>query len=426
MKIAVLIQDQYRLDDHPALNRALSMLQSGEAREALVFTHLQEQSNFPSDPGSPFLPPLCGPFRSRIRNEAIESLQQKLDPLGISTRIFSQSTPNEIWNSLHDQKIDRVFCSANHQNDPFWASALSASNIPVETFFSNHLFSKWPVPHERFPKVFTDFKNQLNRSMILPIERSLSLLLKESEKNSISTFSHDPRSSVPFDGSEETALNRLHHYFFATENLKNYKLTRNQMIGLDYSSKFSIFLSVGSLSARRIWAEITRHESLFGPSEGSEWMRFELLWREFFYWLSLKHGSSFYRLEGIQNKSNAHVSNRQGFQNWIDGNTGSSLVDACMKELKTTGYLSNRGRQNVASYLVHTVQVPWHWGARYFEWILIDYDASQNYGNWSYLAGVGSDPRSFGNNPPRYFNIEKQAEDYDPQNHYRQLWNRID
>ncbi len=108
----------------------------------------------------------------------------------------------------------------------------------------------------------------------------------------------------------------------------------------------------------------------------------------------------------------------------MEGQTGDALVDACMNELKTTGYLSNRGRQNVASYLVHTLKLPWLWGARSFEWVLIDYDRTQHFRNWAYLAGVGADPRSFGNQGPRFFNTAKQAQDYDPNSAYRQLWKK--
>lgn len=90
-----------------------------------------------------------------------------------------------------------------------------------------------------------------------------------------------------------------------------------------------------------------------------------------------------------------------------------------MKELKGTGYMSNRGRQLVASYLVNDMGLNWLEGAAYFEHILIDYDVCANYGNWAYVAGVGCDPRT-----NRYFNIEQQAERYDPDKAFRTLWSK--
>jgi deoxyribodipyrimidine photo-lyase len=79
--------------------------------------------------------------------------------------------------------------------------------------------------------------------------------------------------------------------------------------------------------------------------------------------------------------------------------------------------MSNRGRQNVASYLIDQLKLDWRLGAAYFEEQLIDYDVSSNWGNWAYLAGVGNDPRG-----KRVFNTEKQAKDYDADGQYRKLW----
>jgi deoxyribodipyrimidine photo-lyase len=88
-----------------------------------------------------------------------------------------------------------------------------------------------------------------------------------------------------------------------------------------------------------------------------------------------------------------------------------------MNELRLTGFMSNRGRQNVASYFCHDLKLDWRIGAAYFEQQLIDYDECSNWGNWAYIAGVGNDPR-----PDRNFNIEKQATVYDKNKSYRKLW----
>jgi deoxyribodipyrimidine photo-lyase len=105
------------------------------------------------------------------------------------------------------------------------------------------------------------------------------------------------------------------------------------------------------------------------------------------------------------------------FEKWKNGNTGIDFVDANMIELKLTGFMSNRGRQNVASYLCHNLKLDWRYGAAYFEEQLIDYDVCSNWGNWMYVAGVGNDPRE-----NRVFNMEKQAAMYDHDQSYRNLW----
>ncbi|WP_317047746.1 FAD-binding domain-containing protein, partial [Chryseobacterium sp. HMWF001] len=108
--------------------------------------------------------------------------------------------------------------------------------------------------------------------------------------------------------------------------------------------------------------------------------------------------------------------NKPLIQKWKDGETDSDFVNANMLELKNTGWMSNRGRQNVASYFCKILKQDWRIGAAYFEEMLIDYDVHSNYGNWMYLAGVGNDNRD------RTFNPEKQAEMYDSNQKFRRLW----
>jgi deoxyribodipyrimidine photo-lyase len=190
------------------------------------------------------------------------------------------------------------------------------------------------------------------------------------------------------------------------------------MVGADYSSKFSAWLALGCISPRFIHDELKKYEKQFGANESTYWMVFELLWRDYFRFMMKKYNTKFFQQAGIQNKGIAvNKYNASQLQDWINGETGIDFVDANMIELKLTGFMSNRGRQNVASYLCNDLKLDWRFGAAYFEQQLIDYDVCSNWGNWAYLAGVGNDPR--GN---RYFNIEKQASDYDKDKKYRNLW----
>ena len=101
------------------------------------------------------------------------------------------------------------------------------------------------------------------------------------------------------------------------------------------------------------------------------------------------------------------------FQAWCDGKTGIPFVDANMRELKLSGFMSNRGRQNVASFLVKDLGLDWRLGAEWFESQLLDHDVCSNYGNWNYSAGIGNDPRE-----NRKFNMIKQGLDYDKDGEY--------
>ncbi len=190
------------------------------------------------------------------------------------------------------------------------------------------------------------------------------------------------------------------------------------MVGENYSSKFSAWLSLGCLSPREIYYELKKYEAQNTANDSTNWLEFELLWRDYFRFMMKKHRHQFFLENGIKEKEttlNKH--NAELFEKWKNGNTGNDFIDANMVELKLTGFMSNRGRQNVASYLCNNLKLDWRYGAAYFEQQLIDYDVCSNWGNWAYLAGVGNDPR--GN---REFNIEKQANDYDKLKTYRNLW----
>lgn len=255
-----------------------------------------------------------------------------------------------------------------------------------------------------------------------------------------------PYPLTGFGGSEHDALAYLERYF-KSDRPARYKATRNGLSGVDYSTKFSPWLASGALSARRIMQCLADFETKHGQNEGSYWIWFELLWRDHFRWLHLKYGRQLYFKHGLMSKHLARGScgdtvsserlagrprignqpqtnkpaktNRDlpALQQWMTGTTGHPFVDAGMRELSATGYLSNRMRQVVASYLIHDLNVDWRAGAAWFESQLIDYDVYSNQGNWLYIAGVGTDPRG-----GRRFNPDKQAADYDPSGAYQKQW----
>jgi deoxyribodipyrimidine photo-lyase len=222
---------------------------------------------------------------------------------------------------------------------------------------------------------------------------------------------------LPFNGGEIEALKRLQYYFWETENISTYKETRNGLLGADYSSKFSPWLANGSLSPKTIYWELKQFEREITSNQSTYWLFFELLWRDFFRYVSLKFGRRLFLKNGLKDEERRFYFNKNKFEHWRTGNTGKPFVDANMRELLHSGYMSNRGRQNVASYLVHDMGLDWRAGAAWFESQLIDYDPSSNYGNWLYVSGLGNDPR-----PNRKFNVQRQANMYDPEGKYVETW----
>ncbi len=233
----------------------------------------------------------------------------------------------------------------------------------------------------------------------------------------------DPRSSFPyrsaaFSGGEAAALDHLARYFSGPA-APAYKSTRNRLSGIDTSTKFSAWLAAGALSPRVVMSALRDHENRQGTSDGSYAIWFELLWRDFFRLLALRARARAAAGEatGTSGTPTAGPYDEKAFVCWCEGRTGEALVDAAMRELAATGFLSNRLRQVVASFLIHELRGDPRAGAAWFAAQLVDFDSYNNDGNWHYIAGTGADPRG-----GRHFNLEKQARDHDPDGQYRMLW----
>jgi deoxyribodipyrimidine photo-lyase len=162
---------------------------------------------------------------------------------------------------------------------------------------------------------------------------------------------------------------------------------------------------------------VLRYESERTRNVSTYWLRFELTWRDYFNLLMRKYPRDSFRLHGPMRRRLPWSHDEKSAARWREGRTGEPFIDAAMRELAATGYMSNRGRQNVASYLARDLGIDWRMGAEWFESLLVDYDPASNYGNWTYNTGVGTDPRL-----DRYFNPRVQAEKYDRDGRFRSLW----
>ena len=294
--------------------------------------------------------------------------------------------------------------------------------IQVKEFWQSSMLapSRLPFDVQGLPDVFTEFRKAVEHIdlkfsppvsaplRIPPLPMALEALPSSLHQGAIS-------SAHSFIGGEKNASAHLNQYI-ERRLPDSYKETRNQLIGMDCSSKFSPWLALGCISARTIAAELNEYEKCYGANDGTYWLWFELLWRDYFRFLHFKYGHQLYRAKGLS-VAPITKSDPNKFQQWCRGETGESLVDAGMRELLKNGYLSNRMRQIVASYWIYDLQGDWRLGAAWFESRLIDYDVYSNQGNWLYLAGRGTDPRV-----GRRFNIAKQTQEHDPLGEYQRLW----
>ncbi len=274
-----------------------------------------------------------------------------------------------------------------------------------------------PFKIQNLPEVFTNYRKiveaqvSVRSTVLAPKKLPVAWELKSVREFQIdSLFDFHPH----IQPGEKAGLARIQEYFWQLDRLRVYKETRDGMLDWNESSKLSPWLSIGALSPREIYRQIKIYEDERGANESTYWLYFELLWRDYFRLVAQKKGSELFTQKTIPNLSLEQQHER--FKRWCSAKTGDDFVDANMNELNRTGWMSNRGRQNVASYLAKTLQVSWQWGASYFEEQLIDYDPCSNWGNWAYLAGVGQDPRN------RVFNTQLQAAKYDAGGVYRRKW----
>lgn len=372
----------------------------------------------------------CGPIRLKFMLEGIENLKRQLQLKG-SDLIFYKGKPEEIIPHLASKyKCGRVYGSKSYTTEETEIEDTIRQNIPLFLFHTITMVhpDDLPFPISGLPYIFTDFRKKTEmhlhlRTSFIPPEKINTPPLEETtipdlEDLGLKSITEDPRSIMVFKGGETEAWNRLNDYIWEKKFLSDYKSTRNGLIGADYSSKLSPWLATGNISAKSVFHQIREYEDKVKKNRSTYWMFFELLWRDFFAFTAMKYGNRIFMKDGIRKRNKSFRSDYQEPLNqWKNGETGDSFVDANMKELLHSGYMSNRGRQNVASYLVHDLQIDWRAGASWFESQLIDYDPCSNYGNWMYLAGTGNDPRE-----NRKFNTRFQQKKYDPEGKYISLW----
>ncbi|MGB3546897.1 MAG: DASH family cryptochrome [Saprospiraceae bacterium] len=187
-------------------------------------------------------------------------------------------------------------------------------------------------------------------------------------------------------GGETAALERLRYYTYETHLVQRYKSTRSQSHGMDYSSKFSAWMAVGCLSPRTVYHTIKEYEVETKKKNGTWWLIFEVVWRDFFAFTHLRFGDRVFAAGGIKEREVEWSHDRELFGRWCAGRTGVPYLDAHLRQLTATGFTSNRGRVNAASFLTRDYRIDWRWGAAWFESHLLDYDVSSNWLNWNTQA----------------------------------------
>lgn len=426
-ELAILwFRNDLRVHDHEPMHRALQ-----NARKILPIYIIDPGYWEKDDWGQP----RTGAHRTKFLLESLQELRKELRNLGGELMVV-QGKAEEVLPQIADQyQAQAVFAHKEVtcqeiQTENRLEKLLFKKGLAFELYWGSTLYhiEDLPTPVQYLPDVFTVFRKEIEgQTRIRPLFPNPSRITVPSlmrptaipslEEMGFAEPRYDRRGVLRFEGGEKAGRSRLDEYFWGKDLLKVYKNTRNGLIGADYSSKFSPWLAMGNISPRWIYTEVQRYEESRKRNESTYWLVFELIWRDFFRFVAKKYGEKIFLSGGIQGKNVQGGDDPFMYEAWKRGETGIPFIDANMRELNATGFMSNRGRQNVASFFVHDLQLDWRMGAAYFESQLIDYDVCSNWGNWNYVAGVGNDPRK-----DRYFNVLSQANTYDPKGQYVKLW----
>ncbi|MBC7429614.1 MAG: DASH family cryptochrome [Bacteriovorax sp.] len=365
----------------------------------------------------------AGEIRKQFIDESLEHYSNSLSIFGQSLKTSNNAILTELEELYHKTPFESLYYTEaysfeENKEELAVKNFCKLKSIQLLSFDQETLVHESDLPFlvSEMPFIFTDFRKKLEAS--LKIRSPVNLpFIKQDQLLPTAILSLHTCSSLVFKGGEQAALDRMKEYFWQKKAILSYKDTRNGMINWDDSTKFSPWLSLGLLSPRMIIKELRDFENQHGANESTYWLLFELFWRDYLKFFSRKYEHRIFIEDGVKKSSHYQShKNMNLFLEWCGGKTSERFVNANMNELNQTGWMSNRGRQNVASYLVHHLKLPWTWGARYFENKLIDYDSDLNWGNWLYLSGNGSDPRA------RIFNIKRQAEVYDSELKYQNIW----
>ncbi|NQY78878.1 MAG: DASH family cryptochrome [Candidatus Caenarcaniphilales bacterium] len=383
-------------------------------------------------------------FRLSFLYESIEQLKANLELLNIHLNIILGDSFSALSKIIKEEKITDLYYEkdiAAEERALEKKVKKTYSNINFNKFNANYIFkydeikskvkrlqdtfTKFRKYHEQdfleSEKVMTNTKyNHQAESISLNNENYHNDDIKilddlQTLKNQIHVLS-DTRATFIYKGGEEAGLDRIKSYIWEQKSIKRYKRTRNGLMGRNFSSRFSAWLANGSISVNFVMHEIEKFENEVLKNDSTYWLKFELLWREYFRLLYGKYKKSSFFLNGPHEREVYNELDEDLCSKWINGKTGQAFIDANMICLKQTGYLSNRGRQNVVAYFIHELKQDWRFAASYLESMLVDYDIFSNWLNCSYIAGL------MGTEKAHKFDLNHQIKNYDPKGQFIKHW----
>lgn len=382
------LRNDLRLHDNEALARALD----GGARALLVY--VVDRRQFTTRVGPGFRK--TGPHRAAFLLQSLADLRERLGELGANLVVRLNDDPAEVIVGLARARgAKSVVTQGEDASEERADEAAVERGLPASCELvrvpGKYLYhpEDLPFPADEAPAPFRTFRRAVEPLSIRPPRPEPQAIPAPDDFTDYGDlptladlgFGPEDTAAPAYPGGETAALRRLQYYLDGSHLVRSYRSTRNRSLGADYSSKFSPYFALGCLSPRLVYAEIQRY-SQEHKNRGGNGVLFEMRWREFFLYQMRRHGDAVFRPGGLKNRTVEWNHDEELFDNWRRGQTGLPFVDAHMRELATTGFMSNRGRVNCASFLTRDYRVDWRWGAAWFENRLIDYEVSANWFNW--------------------------------------------
>jgi len=395
------IRRDLRLTDNPALHAAL------EAGDVIPVFILDPAFSSQS------------PRRRNFLHAGLSSLHKNLQTRGSYLVIRTGKPVDVLRRLIQETNATTIFAEEDFTPYARKRDALAAGKLPLQLILGQ------TVHHPEFVKkadgkpytIYTPYskvwKSLLQEIRLIPAPKNI---------NTPAGIKSEPtpafESNPLFPAGEAEALRRLKD--FASTKIYSYREDRNRM-DLDGTSSLSPYLRLGMLGLRqavRIAQQVLAKSGSAEDVHGAETWLNELIWREFYIQI-LYHFPHVSR--SAFNPSLAGIpwrNDKSDFSAWKDGRTGVPIVDAAMRQLKETGWMHNRARMIVASFLVKDLLIDWQWGEAWFIENLLDGDPAANNGGWQWIAGTGTDAVPYF----RIFNPVLQSRKFDPNGDYIRKW----
>ena len=359
--------------------------------------------------------------------ESLDDLDKSL--LGEGSRLMTLYGDNVqvLTSMIRTMKIDCIFFNRDYtpyslKRDRGIHELCEKMSVACETFSDYYLFEPGkfgknglndPDIYKKFTPFYTKALKNLKhiQASKMGIKKGILSYEKNNDKQILLKDAYVRFAAgnplVEYSGGRTNGLNVL---VAALRNQGGYSKTRDQLAV--ETSRLSAYIKFGCVSIREVYH---RFVSAFGQS--SPLVR-QLFWREFYAQILFANPTLLGRSLNQRYDNIKWENDRVKFNAWKEGRTGFPVVDACMRQLNATGYMHNRGRLIVASFLIKTLLIDWRWGEKYFATRLVDYDVASNSQNWLWVSGGGADSQPYF----RIFSPWEQAKKCDPDAEYIKKW----